>query len=183
MLSFQEFYPKEMCLVLDSLITEYSANIKACLEKIKPLADGLQPPMKKPSKKTAEDICNLFPPAHRIEAEVLITELEIFVTMIGSKCPNSSRAAALFAHEHQTVFPSVCRAYQLLLTALVSFAKDERTFSELKIVKNCLRSTMKVGRLTDLIVLACEKDLTDAINLKEIVNTWSKVKLRRLSIK
>ena len=82
-LSFQEFYRKEMCLVLDSLIIEYSANIKACLEKIKPLADGLQPPMKKPSKKKAED---------------MITELEIFVTMIGSKCPNSSRAAALFAH-------------------------------------------------------------------------------------
>eukprot|EP00794_Sanderia_malayensis_P014889 gene14889-16434_t len=116
-LSFQEFYRKEMCLVLDSLIAEYSENIKACLEKIRPLADGLQPPVKKPSKQTVEDICKLFPPAHRIEAEVLMAELEIFNTMIRSKSPNSSRSAAIFAHEHQAVFPTVCRAYQLLLTA------------------------------------------------------------------
>ena len=74
----------------------------------------------------------------------------------------------------------MCIAYQLLLTAPVSVAKDERTYSELKIVKNCLHSTMKDERLNDLVVLACENDLTDTINLKEI--TWSKIKLRRLSI-
>ena len=107
------------------------------------MVDGLQPPMKKPSKQTVEDIYTLFPPAHSIEAEVLMAELEIFTTMIRSKSPNSFRAAVILAHGHQTVFPIVCRACKLLLTVPVTVAKDERTFSKLKIVKNCLCSTMK----------------------------------------
>ena len=46
-----------------------------------------------------------------------------------------------------------------------------------------LRSTMKDERLKDLIVLACEKDLTDTIELQNVVKTWSQVKTRRISRK
>ena len=42
---------------------------------------------------------------------------------------------------------------------------------------------MKDKRLNDLIVLACEKDLTDSIDLEVILNTWSKIKLRKFPIK
>ena len=138
-------------------------TLKVCLEKIKPLADGLQPPVKKPSHETVHGICLLFPPACKIEDEVLFTELEIFSTMIKMNNPGSTHEAAEYAKTNMAIFPTVWKAYQLLLTAPVSVTTDERTVSKLKIVKNCLRSTMKDERLNDLIVLACVKDLTDSI--------------------
>ena len=47
-ISFQEFYRKEMCLVLDSLIVEYADNIKVCVDQIRPLGESLQLPLTKP---------------------------------------------------------------------------------------------------------------------------------------
>ena len=44
-ISFQEFYRKEMCLVLDSLILEYADNIKVCIDQIRPLGESLQLPL------------------------------------------------------------------------------------------------------------------------------------------
>ena len=69
---------------------------------------------------------------------MLAAELDIFSTMASEKSPDSVQLAAEFTHEHQLVFPSVSKAYKLLLTIPVSVAKDERKFSKLKIVKNCL---------------------------------------------
>ena len=162
---------------------EYSENVQFCLHKIEPLAVSLQPPLKMPHMKTIQEVCKLFPPTCQIEPSMLAAELEIFSTMASEKNPDSVKSAAEFAHEHQLVFPSVSKAYKLLLTAPVSVAKDERTFSKLKIVKNCLRSTMKDERLKDLIVLACEKDLTGTIELQNVVKTWSQIKTRRISRK
>ena len=44
-ISFQEFYRKEMRLVLDSLIVEYANNIKVCVNQIRPLEESLQLPL------------------------------------------------------------------------------------------------------------------------------------------
>ena len=82
--------------------------------------------------------------------------------------PTSVQEAVKFAHESIHLFPTVYRSYSLLLTAPVSVAKDEGTFSKLKIIKNSLKSKMKDKRLNDLILLACEKDLTDTISLKKM---------------
>ena len=142
-LLFKEFYRKEMCEVLDSLIAEYMGNTKACLDQIKPIADCLQPPVQNPKLETVKAMCCLFPPVCRPEPQVLISELEVFATTISRKQLSSVQEVAKYAHKYIRIFPTVCKAYQLLLTAPVSVAKDERTFSKLKIVKNCLRSTMK----------------------------------------
>jgi hypothetical protein len=182
-LLFREFYRKEMCAVLDSLITYYGDNIKVCLEKIKPLADALQPPVQKLKAETVKEMCKLFPASCKVEPEILLSELEIFSTMVSSKELTSLTEEAKYAHEHINIFPTVCKAYQLLLTSPVSVAKDERTFSKLKIVKNCLRSTMTDTRLNDLIILTCEKDLTDNIDLHVVLDTWDKVKMRKFPIK
>ena len=48
--------------------------------------------------------------------------------MDSEKYPDFLQSAAEFAHEHQLVFPSVPKAYKLLLTVPVSVAKEERTF-------------------------------------------------------
>jgi hypothetical protein len=62
-------------------------------------------------------------------------------------------------------------------------AKDERTFSKMKIIKNFLRSTMSDERLEDLIVLAAEKDLTDKVDLDEALKVWASKKNLKLKIK
>ena len=62
-------------------------------------------------------------------------------------------------------------------------AKDERAFTKMKIIKNCLRSIMTDERLEDLIVFATEKDVTNTIDLEMMVNDWSKRKNRKLKLK
>ena len=47
-ISFQEFYRKETCLVLDSHIVEYADNINVCVDQIRPLGESLQLPLTKP---------------------------------------------------------------------------------------------------------------------------------------
>ncbi|XP_046846763.1 uncharacterized protein LOC124440410 [Xenia sp. Carnegie-2017] len=186
-ISFKDFYRKEMYLVLDSLITEYTDNIKDYIDKIKPLGESLQLPLERPMAETVNEMCSLFPPAVKdVDAEILLSELEIFNNIVSSQLksePKSLQDVALFAFKQKSVFPTVCKAYQLLLTTPVSVAKDERCFSKLKFVKNCLRSTMKDTRLNDFIVLACEKDLTDNVDLNIILKNWATAKMRKLPLK
>ena len=61
----------------------------------------------------------------------------------------------------------------LMLTAPISVAKDERTFSHLKFVKGVYRSTMADKRLDNLMILNCEKDLTDSLDMKEVSKIWT----------
>jgi hypothetical protein len=55
----------------------------------------------------------------------------------------------------------------------ISVAKDERTFSHLKFVKSVYRSTMGDKRLDNLMLLNCEKDLTDGLDMYQVVNQWA----------
>lgn len=59
-IGFYQYYRKEMGLVLDCLIFEYEENLKLCLEKIKPLAETLQPPLKEPNANIVKQLCSLF---------------------------------------------------------------------------------------------------------------------------
>ena len=91
--------------------------------------------------------------------------------------------AGKVAFDNKEVFPNVYRCYKLLLTAPVSVADIERSFSKMKIIKNYLRSTMTGEPLEDLIVLSTEKDLTDTIDLNEVLKSWASRKNRKLKIK
>ena len=71
--------------------------------------------------------------------------------------------------QKQNLFPTVYRSYSHFLKVPVSVAKDERTFSKLKIIKNSLRSKMKDKRLNGLRLLAYKKDLTDTISLQDVL--------------
>ena len=42
---------------------------------------------------------------------------------------------------------------------------------------------MKDERLNDLLVLACEKDLTDNIDLNAVLKIWAGVKMRKIALK
>ena len=73
----------------------------------------------------------------------------------------------------KSAFPTVVKLLQLDMTISVTSAKCERTFSTLKRVKTYLRSTMTEERLANLAVLSIERDITNALNLDEVVSEIS----------
>eukprot|EP00794_Sanderia_malayensis_P002672 gene2672-3091_t len=77
--------------------------------------------------------------------------------------------------KYKNVFPLTLRCFKLTLTAPVTSASSERSFSKLKLIKTLIRSTMGQERLQSRMTLACEKDLTDEIDLEDVVANWSKL--------
>ena len=68
-------------------------------------------------------------------------------------------------------FPNLYMAYKSLCTIPATSVSSERSFSKVKLVKTRLRSTIGQGRLESLLLLSCEKDLSDNINIEEAINT------------
>ena len=77
-------------------------------------------------------------------------------------------------------YPNVSIAYQILLIVPVIVASAERSFSKLKILKNCLRSTMLQERLNGLAMCSIEKDILDNIDLDTILNYFASRNARRI---
>ena len=113
------------------------------------------------------------------DTEVLDVELTMFRQHCHDNMPDIKTVedTAHCANERRTIFPLTSRCFQLLLTASITSASSEHSFSKLKLI----RSTMKERRLKDLITLGCEKDLTDTIDLDTIVDRWAELpKIQRL---
>jgi len=75
-----------------------------------------------------------------------------------------------------SVFPNVEVAYRLYLCLPVANCSAERAFSNLKRVKNELRSTMKNPRLNALALMIIERSLLKEINTDEIIVEFQKKK-------
>jgi hypothetical protein len=117
-----------------------------------------------------------------VDADVLEAELEVFKNIVDNKEElknGSMNNIVQFAYEQRKTLPLTWKAYQLMLTAPISVAKDERTFSHLKFVKSVYRSTMGHKRLDNLMLLNCEKDLTDGLDMYQVVNQWASKRIRR----
>ena len=76
---------------------------------------------------------------------------------------------AELSQERKSKFPLTNCSYWLLLTIPVNVARDEHTFSCLKIVKRTLRTMMRVITLESLLNLSNEKDITDSIDIDIMV--------------
>ncbi|KAG2607286.1 hypothetical protein PVAP13_4NG233422 [Panicum virgatum] len=76
-------------------------------------------------------------------------------------------------------YPNVSIAYQILLTVPVTVASAERSFSKLKLLRNCLRTTMLQERLNGLAMCSIEKDILDNIDLDTIINDFASRNARR----
>ena len=83
--------------------------------------------------------------------------------------------AARLAMKFESIFPLT------MLTAPITSALSERSFSKLKLIKIVMRSVMNQDRLKDFMALGSEKNLTDSIDLNVIVDRWVKLsKTRRI---
>ena len=76
-------------------------------------------------------------------------------------------------------YPNVSIAYRILLTVLVIVASAERSFSKLKILKNCLRSTMLQERLNGLAMCCIEREVLENIDLDVVLNDFASQNARR----
>jgi len=81
-----------------------------------------------------------------------------------------------------SAFVGTLKILTIILTLPVSTAFNERFFSTLKRVKNYLRLTMGDKRLSDLMVIATEKEEADTLDLNEAVDSFAKLKSRKFPL-
>ena len=67
------------------------------------------------------------------------------------------------------VFPTLRIAYRLVLTIGFSIASCERSFSKLKLIRTCIRSSMLQERLTSLVLISIEREFLLADVKNEVV--------------
>ena len=84
--------------------------------------------------------------------------------------------------EKHKLYPNVAKVYRLLLSSSPSVCKSEWSFSRLKLLKNYLRSTISQDRLNALMMLNCERDIVDAIDIQHVVDRWANVRKCRIRI-
>jgi len=172
-ISLHQFYRKEYKCVIDTLVVQFKDKMQPTLDVIAPFDRVLGIPFKLSAIEDVERLAEMC--TDDLNVDVLAAELELFKGIIDESTEilgNVSDAAQL-AHRHRRILPLTWKSYQLLLTAPITVAKDERTFSHLKFIKNVYRSTMGDNRLDELMLLNCEKDLTDSVDLEDVLKKWA----------
>ena len=76
-------------------------------------------------------------------------------------------------------YPNVSIAYQIFLTVPVTVASAEKSFSKLKLLRNCLRTTMLQERLNGLAMCSIEQDILDDINFDTVLEDFASRNARR----
>ena len=142
----------------------------------------LLPPLRSDHEDVFNDLLDLFP-KNTPDIAAFIAEFEIFVNAIREKSGvNTFKEAAEQAEKMRRIFPITNRIYRLALTAPVTVAQNERTFSKLKMIKTTLRNSTSDSRLFDLMLLSVEKDLGNEIQLDVVVEKWAKKHARRVVV-
>lgn len=165
------------------MISLLKSNVNSCLNTLKPIFDIFQFPISE-SVLTIEKIncvLEMFPSkVGRPDVYALQAEME----MLLRNCTNTTRMGYIIqkSKEMKEILKLAFKLIQFVMTASVSVATNERKFSQLKLVKTLLRSTMADDRLNALLMLASEKDLTDKIDRNKIVSRWGQLKHRRIRV-
>lgn len=182
------FYRKEFKCVLSTLINLSKDNLKSCIEKIKPLFQMLSHPLKKEniSLDVIKSALALFPPnteeAKCKDIDTVQTEMEILIGMCHDSDSNTFDILINKSEEMKHILPWANKICKLALTAPVSVATNERSFSKLRLIKNNLRSSIGDDRLDSLMILSVEKDVVDQLDMNKIATFWATLKNRRINI-
>lgn len=83
----------------------------------------------------------------------------------------------------QSTFPNIDIALRMYLCTAISNCSAERSFSVLKRIKSCVRSTMKEEKLNSLLILDVEAELLNSeemnMNFENLIEEFSLLKARR----
>ena len=76
------------------------------------------------------------------------------------------------------VFPNVLR---IILTAPITVASAERSFSKLKLIKTFLRSTMSEDRLESLALIWIEQNIAATLEYGTLIDSFSAIIARKIA--
>lgn len=82
----------------------------------------------------------------------------------------------------ENLVPNIVVAYRIFLTAPVSVASGERSFSKLKLIKNYLRNSMSQNRLNGLAIISIENEVANSIGYDDIIEEFATSKARKKNI-
>ena len=68
------------------------------------------------------------------------------------------------------------------MSAAISSASVERSFSSLRLLKTYLRNSMDQQRISDLAVMCINSDIIDNLNVNNIIDKFASVKNRRMNL-
>ena len=71
---------------------------------------------------------------------------------------------------------------QIMLTAPVTVASADRSFSWLKLIKNYLRSSINQERFSSLAILPIESEVANSIDFDDVIKNWASKKARKIII-
>lgn len=77
-------------------------------------------------------------------------------------------------------FRNIFVLLKIALTIPVTTCENERSHSQLKLVKSCLRSTMTEDRLSSLLLMKIHRGVAENLNLQDLVNKFAMRHPRRL---
>ena len=180
--AFVSFYRKETFSVLDQMITDCRENWNQVFLNIK--YSVLLPPWDDINEELSQDLCVLL--GGRITSGSLLGELIVLREESVDGIPLKTkpvREVAAFLSKKKQVYPACNMAFTFLQTAPVTVASNERSFSKLKLVKTKLRSTMLQDGLESLMLILCESDVTEKLDVEKIIRNWINLKKRRVRFK
>ncbi|KAG6923814.1 hypothetical protein G0U57_019226, partial [Chelydra serpentina] len=78
--------------------------------------------------------------------------------------------------------PNIAVALRILFTLPVSVASGERSFSNLKLLKNDLRPTMSQNRLSGLALISTESPIAKNLDFTELLKDYASIKNQNNSV-
>ncbi|KAL4135161.1 hypothetical protein QTP88_006804 [Uroleucon formosanum] len=171
-ITFHVFYKKEFKCILSTLINLSKDNLKVFIDTIMPLYKISSFSFKNENM-SIENIKNALLIFHNSDfakckdIEAIQAELEILKEIckdLSLTMTTNFLSIIEKCEEVKHILPLANNICRLALTAPVSVATNERTFSKLKLIKNHLRSTMTDNRLDSLMLLSIEKDILDTVD-------------------
>jgi hypothetical protein len=160
-LNLEDFDRKEFIQVLDVQKQAHTDNVEAACDILAPAINLLLPPFDNdPKEEDVDSLVKMLPRSLQPDNDVLCAELTLF----RNHCRENKLEfetiveAARLAMKFESIFPLTNRCYRLILTAPITSASSERSFSKLKLIKTVMLLVMNQDRLKDFMTLGSEKD-------------------------
>ncbi len=173
--SLQAYYRNQFHEVLDVLTSRMKEHLVQCQKSLLPLLKCLMPAIDGSEINSA---ASLFPPSQSLDALAVEAELQVLAELLPSHIGKDYTNVVEVSEANKLSIPLANSIIRSILTAPVTVASNERSFSQLKFVKNKLCTSMKDAMLTGLMLLTCKRDLTDTLNLEKVAREWSLLKKR-----
>jgi hypothetical protein len=103
-----------------------------------------------------------------IDGIELFEEVKMFKNILPKNYSSSDAIKYIIKNNLSEIYPNLVIGLQILLTAPVTVASAERSFSKLKLIKNYLRSGISQERFSSLAILSIENQIAKSLDYSDI---------------